>query len=241
MVPQQRLHDVDVAKGLAIFLVVLGHLAIPGSKPLLVGNDVYFVLRKCIYSFHMPFFMFLSGVIFYYTYTPIQNGKEYLSYGIKKAKRLLLPFILFGSLVIIIKMASSHVFYVPNVRASSVVEVFFNLLFKPRASPAISLWYLYVLFEFYIVFPLLLRCCKNRITPLLGIGMLLFFVPAGKLFALKSFVHFFIFFSMGIAAIRNYDTYLSLIKKYRIVFIPIFGAFMIFALYQSDGPQVLTG
>ena len=53
----KRIEYIDLAKGLAIYLVVLGHalgsLAAPTMEHGIIGN--------VIYSFHMPLFMILSG------------------------------------------------------------------------------------------------------------------------------------------------------------------------------------
>lgn len=52
-----RLTEIDRSKGLTIFLVVLGHFA-PWQTTHYVPNW-YLVLSSLIYSFHMPFFMFI--------------------------------------------------------------------------------------------------------------------------------------------------------------------------------------
>lgn len=46
-----RIRYIDVARGLGIFLVIIGHLN---------TNEI---LHNTIYSFHMPFFFFLSGYL----------------------------------------------------------------------------------------------------------------------------------------------------------------------------------
>src|SRR5689334_2199437 len=48
-----RLTDIDRAKGLAIILVVFGHLVPHGTLP--QGQEWYDVLWVAIYRFHMPF------------------------------------------------------------------------------------------------------------------------------------------------------------------------------------------
>ena len=48
----QRDFSIDIAKGICIFLMVMGHAAVP---------DLVF---KWIYSFHMPFFFIVSGMFF---------------------------------------------------------------------------------------------------------------------------------------------------------------------------------
>lgn len=51
----ERIGYLDELKGLAAFLVVLGHLV--------TGKQEYRGIYNFIYSFHMPLFMFVSGVI----------------------------------------------------------------------------------------------------------------------------------------------------------------------------------
>ena len=58
-----RLSEVDTAKGLAIALVVFGHLVARDLKPR--GNDWWLVFHEHLYSFHMAFFFFLSGYVFF--------------------------------------------------------------------------------------------------------------------------------------------------------------------------------
>src|SRR4051794_37615129 len=57
--PTPRLTDVDAARGLAMILVVVGHVV---SATMPEGNDWYAALRVAIYRFHMPLFMVLTGI-----------------------------------------------------------------------------------------------------------------------------------------------------------------------------------
>ena len=52
----KRDETVDILKGFAIFCVVLGHL-----KPISQ-------ITNFIYSFHMPLFIFLSGITFWFSF-----------------------------------------------------------------------------------------------------------------------------------------------------------------------------
>ncbi len=72
-----RLDDIDSAKGLAIVLVVLGHLA--GSEE---GNppkdfDWYMTIFYAIYGSTCRSSCFLSGFVFFYTYNPIRTLQDY--------------------------------------------------------------------------------------------------------------------------------------------------------------------
>ena len=53
-----RLTHFDIAKAIAIILVVIGHFY-PSDAP-----HWYVQMRAWIYTFHMPLFMFLSGYIY---------------------------------------------------------------------------------------------------------------------------------------------------------------------------------
>ena len=54
-IPSKRIPYLDVAKGIGILLVILGHNYVKSSLP---------DLGKFIFSFHMPFFFLLSGMLF---------------------------------------------------------------------------------------------------------------------------------------------------------------------------------
>jgi fucose 4-O-acetylase-like acetyltransferase len=69
-----RINWIDIAKGIGIFLVVLGHTGIPVK------------LSYWIYSFHMPLFFFISGMCF-----DISKYQSFKSILLKKSKTLLLP------------------------------------------------------------------------------------------------------------------------------------------------------
>jgi fucose 4-O-acetylase-like acetyltransferase len=74
---RETIEWIDTGKGLGISLVVLGHTFCP----------VW--LETIIYSFHMPFFFFVSGFLF----KPRGDFRSFLSL---KATRLLIPYFCFG-------------------------------------------------------------------------------------------------------------------------------------------------
>ena len=56
---KSRIDYIDRLKGMAIFLVVIGHVYRMAFNQ---GEDITY---KWISSFHMPLFMFLSGLVAY--------------------------------------------------------------------------------------------------------------------------------------------------------------------------------
>ena len=83
MTDNKRLTHIDVAKGLGIFLVVFGHA-------LVFSGYVESLMFATIYSFHMPFFFFISGYLY--------KRKDANSYFSSKIKTLLFPVLVYQSI-----------------------------------------------------------------------------------------------------------------------------------------------
>jgi fucose 4-O-acetylase-like acetyltransferase len=215
-----RLQDVDRAKGLAIFLVVYGHL-IADEFP--VGNQWYEITNKMVYAFHMPFFMFLSGLTTFYAYKSINSVSEYFTYTKKKFLRLAPAFFLFGIVILTGKLAVSKFLHVDNVPTDLLHEILL-IAINPSLSVASSLWYIYVLFELLALFPLLLKIFRGDVRFLVALGLLLYFVHLTPLFLIDTVFKYLLFFSLGVAAVANFKSYLRIIDKYRVVFWMVFTA-----------------
>ncbi len=81
-----RLAYIDMAKGFAIVLMVLGHTySVHADYPFMVW----------IYSFHMPLFFLTTGIL--YGLKMKKDGKLNLHFG-SKCKTLLLPYVLYNTL-----------------------------------------------------------------------------------------------------------------------------------------------
>ena len=87
-----RDYGFDNIKFILIILVVLGHILEEISTTGFMG-----VIRSVIYSFHMPFFIFLSGFVVSYI-TPRKLIKKLVGY--------LIPFFIIGSLFSLYKSAN---------------------------------------------------------------------------------------------------------------------------------------
>lgn len=75
-----RIQWIDIAKGLGIILVIIGHSGAPD------------IIRKYIYGFHMPLFFIISG----YLYNTPKNG-ELKELIIKKSRCYLIPYFVLGT------------------------------------------------------------------------------------------------------------------------------------------------
>ncbi|NOU13658.1 MAG: acyltransferase, partial [Methylococcaceae bacterium] len=226
---RERLIDIDRAKGLAIFLVVVGHI-VATDMPL--DNDWYAILKKLIYKFHMPFFMYLSGIVFAYTYSNPKNVKKYLIYVFKKTNKLIVGYFLFGFIIFFGKIFFSRYMHVDNLHPE-LSEDAYKLLLIPSQSAAGSLWFIYVLMEMYVVFPILLML-RFKAIYLVLIGVALHFIHMPPIFMLDRLFEYFLFFSLGISVIRYHKNYINFIDKY---FLPIFIIFLLsffIIQYSSD-------
>lgn len=74
---KERDRSIDIAKGIGIFLMVMGHTT---------SNKI---ALQWIYSFHMPLFFFLSGIFH-------SQGNSYKEFLKKKVKTLLVPYFFFS-------------------------------------------------------------------------------------------------------------------------------------------------
>ena len=84
-----RIEYIDLLKGFAIILVVMGHVA---EKSMNITTTPF---NEFYGSFHMPLFMFLSGIFAFKSFKDWNVG-EVIIFLKKKATRILIPFIAIG-------------------------------------------------------------------------------------------------------------------------------------------------
>lgn len=138
-----RIEYIDKLKGFGIFLVVLGHIIQYNMDDF--GNNSVF---KAIYSFHMPFFFFLSGYIANKT-TKIEVPKDSFNFLRKKAISLLIPFF---SWALVFR-------YCFTAEANYSIQVLIETLTNQLINP--GLWFLLSLFEIMVVYALFVLISKK--------------------------------------------------------------------------------
>ena len=143
-----RLVSIDMMVGMAMILVVLGHMS--------VGNEPYWYshgLHNWIYSFHMELFLFLSAFLIRYSFKGVTTVAEYGKYVWRKFKKFFLWFIVVGLAVdIIAKMFNGN-----ELSLSVIGNSIYRLLVYPAFSEASFLWYIYILFGYYIISPIYIK------------------------------------------------------------------------------------
>lgn len=88
----KRVEWVDIAKGIGIILVVLGHYLF-NLKTAFIAGDIANSTITVIYLFHMPLFFFISGFLF-------KENKNILIDIAYQFKNLVIPYICFFFLVV---------------------------------------------------------------------------------------------------------------------------------------------
>ncbi|MGA3083608.1 MAG: acyltransferase family protein [Thermodesulfobacteriota bacterium] len=219
MVVKERFKEIDLAKGLAIFLVVVGHIV--ARQPYPSGNEWYTTLKFLIYKFHMPFFMFISGFVMLYSYKSVNSILEYVTYVKNKFLRLMVAFFFFGIIVGISKYALRNYMYIDNVTANPIQD-YINLLINPMHSYSASLWYVYVLFIYFIIIPPILYLIRGKLEILLFLGLVVHFLPAPNYFAIDLTREYLFVFSLGMLCSRKVKAAFDLVEKYRLFFIICF-------------------
>lgn len=185
-----RDNGIDSIKGIAIILVVLGHVITNGVSSQLFHDEFITNLCNTIYFFHMPLFFFISG---YLTKAHDKTeGKKNRKKYCKKIIALLIPYIVFSLIYLCLKVIFSKTGAVVNTVSTS--EMFY-LLIKPVG----EYWFLYALMVFKLLY---YHISKNKLLYMWGglIAVLLYFYRFDILEyteGLRRSLPFFIYFYLG--------------------------------------------
>lgn len=156
--PSGRRREIDTAKGIGILLVVLCHAISPVMKNNVIMNNVY----GFIYTFHMPLFFFLAGVV-----API-NKKDKKKQTCSKIERLMIPYFAWAIIYSPLKIMFADL-------ARNAVQIpWWSLLLGNN--PDGELWFLYVLFLLSLVVIWCLNENNKRILLVLAL-IITFFSP----------------------------------------------------------------
>jgi fucose 4-O-acetylase-like acetyltransferase len=191
-----RRHDIDIAKGFTILLVVFGHL-VARADP--AGVGWYEPLRRAVYAFHMPFFLYLSGFVAVLSGTILAPRSAWPGIVAARARRLLLPFFALGLFIVVAKRLAANLIvvdHVPRTLSGGVADLFWHT----AASPAVSVWYLIVLFTVSLGAMFLLRGSPRHYPVLLIFCVVLYIIPWPAYFYLDRIGRYAVFFALGAGA-----------------------------------------
>lgn len=220
----KRLDAVDKLKGLAILLVVVGHLV---AREAPAGNHWYVVLKDTLYLFHMPLFMFLSGLILAYSRKPITSLAGYGQYVAGKFQRLMPAYLAFSLVVFAGKMLAGRFLHVDNAPESWLS--YFDVVINPLGSYCAFLWYIQVLFLFYAIMPVGYYATRQQIHYLLPICLLAHFVPWPNFLGLSSLGEYAFVFCLGCVAGDHYATFSKWMERHGALFVIPFAVSLLVA------------
>lgn len=208
MTNTREIEYISVMRGITSILVVIGHY-LPENSP-----AWYETMNKFIYSFHMPLFFIISGYV--YSISEVNIYKDFIE---KKIRRLIVPYLTTSILIITIKLFSEKYMYLEN---PIDIYAYLRLFYFPSAG--YFLWFIWVLFEIFIIIPMF----KTKTSKLIlsFIALLIYFIPIdfSELFCFNMFKRYLIFFMIGVMC-YNYKK--SLLFKGKFI-IGIFATFIIF-------------
>ena len=194
---KERLRYFDILKGLAIFMVVMGHVMAMGVR----GIDAT-PLFKFIGQIHMPIFFFISGWLAWRPKAPTL---------LPKARRLLVPMVAVSTL---------WIYYYPFSGLQSPFDSTWAGLWT--ATFKNGYWFTFVLFELFVLYvPVwhLLQRCRSLATSLAVVVAswavvlaVYYFLPseACDILSWSLTAEFFAVFMAGVLASRYRDGFLRL-------------------------------
>lgn len=177
---KERLDFIDIAKGIGIFLVVLGHSIVPRIRESFPAAKFLWIF---IYNFHMPLFFFLSGWLFERGLAGYTGKGRFI---LNKFKFLMVPYFVFSIFAYVLVSALSQIAPLAHVLQSSG---YYAVGFKEAIVQILTysnhmdqhLWFvfsLFIVFALNILFP---KAAKSKI-------MLLVFLA---LYVSKRYIHYY--------------------------------------------------
>jgi fucose 4-O-acetylase-like acetyltransferase len=204
-----RLLEIDAAKGVAISLVVLGHIVARDYFPL--GNNWWHAANFRLYSFHMAFFFFISGYVFFLTRPEDWGARTRKSVG-----RLVPSYLLLAVIVYVAKLIAVHVLPVDRKVGSLGDEVWLMLAY-PTSGFASFLWFIITLLSLYALMALLATWIKHHFWMVLAVAFVLHVLSVTgnvtEFFAVHQLTRYWFFFLLGGLCLRHRDALLPRFRR----------------------------
>ena len=191
----ERKREFDIARGFAVYLVVLGHLLEQGAD-----RDIA-LITFC----HMPVFFMISG------YFMKLGQKGALTTAIKKIKRLLIPYFVWSGVSFGANVALG--FLRGQMSAGGAAKEFLDIFLYAR-----SAWFLIMLFAaemLGICAALLAKRIKISVYPVMGaMWLAMGLIQSDEIFKIYKLKWLFPFFILGVF-LKEFGLYEKANKKIR--------------------------
>ena len=186
----KKLTELDIAKGIAIIAVVLGH-SFPDADYGITNGLANFI-HSFVYGFHMPVFFFIAGLL-----SAKHSRDKPLPYIKKRACRLLIPYFALSLVGLILKQM-----FASEANHGYSLQSAWRILLGE--SPMGGMWYLWSLFVMSLIFILLVRFISDDwIALLLGVCCHLIWMQKETYF-MHNVMNFMVYFMLGVACKNMY-------------------------------------
>lgn len=184
-----RIKWVDYGKGVAILLVILGHVALGSLQSgNFHGSDVLIlhIILEMTYAIHIPVFFALSG----YFFKPITKFNEIWPREFKRLVSLGIPYITFSLVMVIVKSVGGA-----SVRNQNGITGLINIY----KTPIDYLWFLYALFFVDILVSILSYFFRSKfqLSIILLLGFLIQTIFPSSIEAISNALLWSPFFLLG--------------------------------------------
>lgn len=177
----------DIAKGIGIVLVVIGHY-VPAGAP-----HWYMGFVRFVYHFHMPLFFIIAG----FFYDRSSREESYRSFVWGKFRRLMIPYFILSWAIVVAKIVVGKVLQVDH---PVDIHALYRVLYLPDAG--FFLWFVYALFLIFCIAPGFKK--KHRLVVLSVIALGLFFGDtAPQYFCIRQVCSHLAFFVWGMWVARR--------------------------------------
>ncbi|QGZ41786.1 fucose 4-O-acetylase-like acetyltransferase [Pseudoduganella flava] len=236
----KRVEALDIAKGAAIICVVLGHVVSRGNVP---GVEWYPILKRALYSFHMPLFMALSGMGLGLSWRHRQSWAAVGELVSKRIRTLLVPYLVFGVIIVAGKLVAQRFMHVDNI-PDGLVSGIVKIILYPMQSASVFLWYIQVLAWYFLFVPWMMQYDERR-TPwlLLALGIVLNQFEWTYLLNITGVVEYLPFLAAGILLGQHWSRLVTgvLSARYALVWGVPFAAAIVYSILVGWLPKWFVG
>lgn len=208
---ENALKDYDFLKVIATLLVVFAHITRMYTGQGVInpfnGSVILKYITKYIYSFHMPLFVVISGAIYYHVRQQLGKYKDSNKFVLNKAKRLMIPYIIFGILYVAPIMVGF------NFTEDNFIKYALKGIILSTNSR--HLWYVFMLFNAFIIFYYVEKYINKlpKWFSILGfVGLYIISVKLPTLLQIQSTCTYLIYFYLGYLFQENKDKIKNILK-----------------------------
>ena len=199
---REHFDEITIIKGIAIFLVILGHaISQTGQQERILS-----IVQQVIYSFHMPLFFFASGFLSL-RLLDAKDWKSRISYGGSRTLRLLIPYFFMGVLYMLV---GAYYYKNPLIIGKETL-----IAMGKGTNPDSELWFLYVLWLITLASLVIIR--KETLwlwVVITGIFSIVSYFFASYSAMLHLFLFFVFYVVLGMAIRTCYEKLRPYLKKW---------------------------